>query len=85
MVATIEAVESGRGAAGLVVRVDLVEGAFDAPCEICGLRPTAMVVRLWEAEPGAPQDAGAFGPIERHPFCVRHKSAAAALYQMFTR
>jgi hypothetical protein len=85
MVATLEKIGGGRAGAGLVLRVDLVEGDFAAPCELCGVRPTAAVVRVWEEDPEALQPAGAAGPVERHPFCARHRGAAGALYQMLAR
>jgi hypothetical protein len=85
MVATIWPIGGGRAAAGLVVRVDLVEGEFDLPCEICGARPAVTVVRVWEEGPTAPQRPGAAGPVERHPFCARHQGAGGALYHDMTR
>jgi hypothetical protein len=85
MVATLELIEGGRAAGGLVLRVDLVEGDFAAPCEICDVRPTAIIVRVWEEDPEALQEAGEVGPVERHPFCARHRGAAGAFYQMLTR
>ena len=81
MVVNVGATGGGRAAAGLVVRVALVEGECDAPCEICDVRPTAVVVRVWEEDP----EAGATGPVERHPFCAQHKGAAGALYHELTR
>jgi hypothetical protein len=85
MVATLGLIEGGRAAAGLVLRVGLVEGEFAAPCEICDVRPTAVVVQVWEEDPEAIQQAGEAGPVERHPFCTRHRGAAGAFYQMLTR
>jgi hypothetical protein len=81
MEATIGTIEERRTAGGFAWRVDLVEGLFEAPCEICGVRPKALVVRVREEDLEALQKAGEIGPVERHPFCAEHQGAADALYQ----
>jgi hypothetical protein len=81
MVATIEA----RAAAGdLARRVDFDEGEFEAACEICGVRPTAIVVAVWDEDFEALQKLGETGPVERHAFCAEHQGAADALYHELT-
>jgi hypothetical protein len=83
-IGTIRTIEERRAAPGLAVRVDLIEGEFAAPCEICGVRPTSIIVRVWDDDLEALQKLGETGPIERHPFCAEHQGAADALYHELT-
>jgi hypothetical protein len=77
-------IAGGRAATGLARRVDFQEGEFEAACDVCGVRPTAIVVRVWDADFEALQKAGESGPIERHAFCAEHEGAAEALYRALT-
>ena len=77
-------IEGGRPAAGIARRVDFVEGEFEAPCDICGVRPTAIVVAVWDEDFEALQKTGATGPVARHAFCAEHQGAADALYRELT-
>jgi hypothetical protein len=75
----------GRAATGLGRRVDFVEGEFEAACDVCGVRPTAIVVQVGDADFEALQKAGESGPVERHAFCAEHQGAAEALYRELTQ
>ena len=66
-------------------RVDFDEGEFDAACDVCGVRPTAIVVRVWDEEFEALQKAGEIGLVEARAFCAEHQGAADALYHQLVR
>jgi hypothetical protein len=82
MLATIP---GGRAVTDPVRRVGLEEGEFEAACDVCGVRPTAIVVRVVDADFEALQKAGESGPVERHAFCAEHQGAAEALYRELTQ
>jgi hypothetical protein len=60
--------------------VDYDEGEFDEACDVCGVRPTAIAVRVWDEDDEASQKAGEPGLVEHHHFCAEHEGAADALY-----
>jgi hypothetical protein len=76
----------GRGAAtGPGRRVAYDEGDFDAACDVCGIRPTAVAARVWDENPEVLQKAGELGLVEHHHFCAEHEGAADALYHELRR
>jgi len=70
---------------GRTQRVDFDEGEFDAACDVCGVRPTAIVVRVWDEEFEALQKTGEAGLVEAHAFCAEHQGAADDLYHQLVR
>ena len=84
MMAAVARVEGRRAIADLARRVDFDEGEFDAACDICGVRPTAIVVRVWDEDFEALEKAGETGPVERRAFCAEHEAAAEALFKELT-
>jgi nucleotide-binding universal stress UspA family protein len=89
MTTTTTTTTATRGGAvvtsGRTQRVDFDEGEFDAACDACGVRPTAIVVRVWDEEFEALQKTGEAGLVEAHAFCAEHQGAADDLYHQLVR
>jgi hypothetical protein len=72
-------IEPGRVTGDRTVRVDVIEGEFEEACELCGVRPTAITVQVWDEDFEALQKVGQATLVERHAFCAEHQGAADIL------
>jgi hypothetical protein len=74
-----------RPTTGRAQRVEFVEGEFDAACDVCAVRPSAIFVRVWDEDPEALEQSGVTGPVEQRAFCAEHQGTADALYHELAR
>lgn len=68
------------------VEVQVIEGDFWEPCEICFARPTAVYVETRRPDLDAAQKTGVRGTtetVERRFFCAEHICAADMVYRSY--
>jgi hypothetical protein len=74
-----------RATTGRAQRVEFVEGEFDAACDVCAVRPSAILVRVRNEDREALEAPGEIDPVEQYAFCAEHQGAADALYHELAR
>ena len=67
-------------------QVDVIEDEFEQPCEVCMVRPTAVLVRIAEPDFEALEKVGESAPPEtvtKRYYCAEHIGAVNELLDSY--